>query len=207
MKHIPVLIISFLIILSGVVIGQEENSVSESRKKNLRSVLDYRYKGGYYSFEQLFYQTVQYPDIAIHSCALGIVIARFEVDCEGELVKLTMKNMLRYGLDEEISKFFNSTVGQWNKCDDDKYTKFEIPIQFTLDGTKTNTTDALLIVEGETIGFDCRDDEYYLEKAEKYLEKKNGKKALQNINMLIQRNPLESRYFDMKKQAIELINK
>lgn len=203
MKNI--LTILATILLSVNLIGQDISSISESRKENLRKVLDYRYKGGYYSFERLFYKMVEYPEIAVQNCVLGIIIASFEVNCEGEIVKITLKNMLRLGINEEITKFFNATEGQWNNCDDKKYTKFDIPIQFTLDGTDTNTTDALLVVENETLGFDCHDDEYYREKAEKLLEKGKGKKALPHIDKLIQRNPYNNNFYEMKKKALSLI--
>lgn len=197
--------LSILLIISSVLKGQEPTSISESRKKNIRSVLDYRFKGGYYSFERLFNKTVEYPEVAKQNCIMGIVVAGFEIDCKGEAVKVTLKNMLRFGIDEEISKFFIATKGHWNTCDDDKYTRFDIPIQFTLEGTETNTEDAMLIKEAKTIGFDCNDDQYYLDKANKYLEKGKGKKAIQNINVLIQRNPYNNKYIEMRKEALNLL--
>lgn len=198
-------LLSFLLILNcGLVYGQEQMSISESRKKNLRQVLDYRFRGGYYSFEKLFNTTVQYPPVAYQNCVLGIVIATFKVNCEGELEKVTLKNPLRYGTDEQISKFFQASEGQWNKCDDDKYTRFDVPIQFTLKGTETNTEDALLIVEGETLGYDCMDDDKYYEKAKKLLEKGKGKKAIESINVLLQRNPYSLEYNEMKTKALSL---
>jgi len=173
--------------------GQEAMSISESRKKNIRSVLDYRFKGGYYSFERLFNKTVEYPEVAQQNCIMGIVVAGFEIDCEGEAVQVTLKNMLRYGIDEEISN------------EDDKYTRFDVPIQFTIEGTETNTDDAMLIKEAKTTGFNCNDDKYYLDRANKYLDKGKGKKAVQYINVLIQRNPYNSQYIEMRKKAISLI--
>ncbi len=205
MKRNIIIILSILLIMSGVSRGQEAMSISESRKKNIRSVLDYRFKGGYYSFERLFNKTVEYPEIAKQNCILGIVVAGFEIDCEGEAVQVTLKNMLRYGIDEEISNFFIATKGHWNKCDDDKYTKFDVPIQFTIEGTETNTEDAMLIKEAKTTGFNCNGDKYYLDRANKYLDKGKGKKAVQYINVLIQRNPYNSQYIEMRKKAFSLI--
>lgn len=193
------------IINSALVVGQEQMSISESRKKNLRQVLDYRFRGGFYSFEKLFNNTVEYPEIATQNCVLGIVIASITVNCDGIIEKVSLKNPLRYRTDEVISEFFAATEGHWNTCDDEKYTHIDIPIQFTLSGTNTNTTDALLIVEGETLGFDCYDDEKYLTKARKLLEKGKGKKALESINVLIQRNPYNSEYTEMKTKALSLL--
>ena len=55
---------------------------------------------------------------------MGIEIVRFEVDCEGKLKNLRITNPLRWGIEAEIQKFMNATVGNWNKCDDDKYTMY-----------------------------------------------------------------------------------
>ena len=204
MKYFLSLLTVVLLLNCGLAYGQEQMSISESRKKNLRQVLDYRFKGGFYSFEKLFNTTVIYPPIAYQNCILGIVIATFKVNCDGVLEKVTLKNPLRYGIDEQISNFFNASAGQWNKCDDDKYTRFDVPIQFTLEGTDTNTTDALLVIKGETLGYDCIDDDKYLEKAKKLLEKGKGKKALNNINILLQRNPYSLEYNEMKTKALSM---
>jgi hypothetical protein len=205
MKYFLVTLIFISIINSALVVGQEQMSISESRKKNLRKVLDYRFKGGFYSFEKLFNTTVEYPEIAAQNCVLGIVIASFTVNCDGKIEKVSLKNPLKYMTDEVISEFFSATEGHWNTCDDEKYTNIDVPIQFTLSGTNTNTTDGLLIVEGETLGFDCYDDEKYLERAKKFLKKGKGKKALESINVLIQRNPFNSEYTDMKTKALSLL--
>lgn len=204
MKYFLGLLTLILLINSGMAFSQEQISISESRKKSLRQVLDYRFRGGYYTFEKLFNTTVEYPPFASQNCVIGIVVATFKVNCNGEHERITLKNPLKYGTDEQISDFFNATAGQWNKCDDDKYTRFDIPIQFRLSNTETNTTDALLIVEAETLGYDCPDDEKYLEKANKYLEKGKGKKALESINVLIQRNPYNSEYTEMRTKALSL---
>lgn len=205
MKKVMLGLISVLLLMGSVLSAQNDLSISESRKKNIRSILDYRYKGGYYSFERLFNKTVKYPEVAIQNCILGIVVASFEVDCEGEIEKVTLKNMMKFGIDQEITMFFNATEGNWNTCSDSKYTKFDVPIQFTLEGTETNTEDAMLIVVGETQGFDCNDDKFYLDKAKKNLEKKKGKKAIPYINMLIQRNPYNNEYMEMRKLAISYL--
>jgi hypothetical protein len=62
----------------------------------------------------------------------------------------------------------------------------------------------MIVVVGENKGVVCYDDSYYLEKATKYLEKGNGKKAITYLDQLILRNPYNTDYYEMKKQAIEL---
>lgn len=205
MKRVLLGLISVLLLMSSILSGQDNLSISESRKKNLRSILDYRYKGGYYSFERLFNKTVEYPEIAIQNCILGIVVASFEVDCEGVIQKITLKNIMKFGIDQQVTNFFYETEGNWNTCDDKKYTRFDVPIQFTLEDTETNTEDAILIVEKSSIGFDCNDDKYYLDRAKKNLDKGKGKKALSYINVLIQRNPYNHEYMEMRTKAISLI--
>lgn len=183
--------------------AQEYSSVSESRKESIRSILNYRYKGGFHTFEKHFISTVTFPEAAKYNCRIGICVASLKVDCNGEIVEVKLKNPLRLGIDEEISNFIHSTTGNWNTCSDNKYTKFDIPIQFTIRGIETNSTDAVLIIVGEPLpGQICNDDQYYIEKVEKLMEKKKGKKALQYLNQLIRRNPYNTEYYDMQKEAL-----
>ena len=110
---------------------------------------------------------------------------------------------MKLGIDEEITNFINSTTGKWNTCTDDKYTKFDVPIQFTIEGVETNSTDALLIHTAEGIpGQDCFDDAYYIEKVEKQMEKKKQKKAMQYLMQLIRRNPYNNEYYEMQKEIL-----
>ncbi len=193
-----------LIAFSTLTWGQEENTAAASRFANIKKLLDYRYKGGFYTFEKDFLEQVKYPDEARKNCVIGIVIASFNVDCEGNYnpLKTRMKNPLHYGIEQEISKFLLSTQGHWNICHDKKYTRFEIPIQFTMEGTVTNEDDAAIVLEGKNPGYACTSDSVYLQRAKKYLKKNKLKKAAKNLGILIQRNPYNVEYYEMLKQTI-----
>ncbi len=197
-----------VIFLFGITTyGQENMTPAQSRKKQLTNLLDYRFKGGTYTFEKVFNTTVTYPDIARKNCIQGIIIASFNVTCDGNLGFVTIKNPLHYGIDNEVKKFFVSTNGQWNKCHDKKYEHFEIPIRFKLTGTKTNSDEGLFVFEGKNPGYVCNGEDYYLAKAKKYLDKKKPKKAIANLDILIRLDPYEQKYFEMKEQAIKMMGK
>lgn len=198
--NIFLLLAAFTLSFSGF--SQEEGTPSASRKANIKQMLDYRFRGGYYSFERVFNQTVSFPPFAAHNCVMGIVVIAFEVNCDGELNNIRMKSVLGYGIKEEITKFFEATRGQWNKCDDDRYTRFEIPIQFRIKNVETNMVDGILICEVDDQGLMCQDDAYYLKKAQKYLKKGNTRKAMRNIEILLQRDPYNLQYYDMRKKAL-----
>jgi len=185
-----------------MLVAQESKSIAQSRKDNLIEILNYRFKGGYYTFEKIFSKTVTYPDIAKANCAIGIAIVAVKVDCEGNVEDVRIKTPLGYGIDSQISIFFNSTEGMWNPCKDNKYTKFDIPIQFVLEGTDTNTEDALLICEDKNPSFACSPDEYYIKKIEKYMEKKKYRRVIAYLDVMIRRDPYNSVYFEMKKKAV-----
>lgn len=202
MKRNLVLSVLLFLFMMSEIVGQDEISISQSRKATIKTMLDYRFRGGFYTLEKLFNNSVKYPEHAQVNCVIGICVVSFEVDCQGQIRFLTLKNPLRNGIDEEITNFFNSTLGKWNECDDDRYTRFDIPIQFKMKGTETNSEDAMLIYIGENPGFSCNSDEYYLGKVKKLLKKERGKRALDYINILIQRNPYNHEYYEMKKQAM-----
>lgn len=206
MKNKLALTILFAMFLSFCGVTQTTTTVSESRKEALKSILNYRYKGGFYTLEKDFNTMVTFPETARLNCRVGICIASVTVDCDGIVQEVSLKNPLKLGIDEEISNFFSATSGNWNECDDSKYSRFDIPIQFTIVNTETNSTDALLICVAESLpGQPCNPDEYYLKKAQKYLEKKNGKKALDNVNALIRRDPFNNDYYQMKIEAMSYI--
>jgi len=207
MKKTGLIILTILMLLSTLAYSQDTLSISGSRKKNLKYLLNYRFKGGFYSFEKLFSTNVSYPEEATNNCIVGIVIASFEVDCKGIIKTVSLKNPLHYGIDEQITSFFQKTKGKWNTCEDDKYTRFDVPIQFTLKGTETNSEDALIVYEGKNPGYICNGDEYYFNKAKKYLDKGNGKRAIEYLDILIKRDPFNNEYYDLKKKAISMIKK
>ena len=196
--------LTLLLIYPVISPAQDTTSITQARKDNLISLLNYRYKGGYYTFETLFNKKVTYPEMARNNCIMGITLVSLVVDCTGTITDVRVKNPLGYGIDEMISEFFTATDEQWNKCTDDKYTKMEIPIQFRTRGTQTDEETALLVCEGDNPGFLCNDDAYYFKKAQRYLENGRKKKAMQMLDILIKRNPYDNTYYEMKKAAIAL---
>ncbi|MBE0649414.1 MAG: TonB family protein [Bacteroidales bacterium] len=203
-KKILLLSLIFLIV-SGVASAQDNNNsdnVNIIRLNQIHKLLDYRFVGGFYGFEKLFFQTVSYPEQAQQNCILGIMIASFEVSCNGELSNVSIKNSLGNGLDKEVSKFLNATRGHWNPCQDQRYTRFTIPIQFTLKGTETDSTIAAIVYTGNDPGYVCYSDSYYLKKAKEALEKGKGKRAQPFLETLIKRNPYEDSYYNLLEQAM-----
>lgn len=200
-------LIFFLVLIGSVSFAQESVNVAASRNKQIHDLLDYRFRGGFYSFERVFLQTVKYTDVARQNCVIGIMVVTFQVSCEGTVRDVRIKNPLNYGINEQIVKFMKATKGQWNNCHNNKYTKFAIPIQFTMVGTKTDSLDAVISLVGKNPGYVCNSDDYYLRKAKEALAKNKGKRARSYIEILIRRNPFNNDYFDMMKQSLDLSGK
>lgn len=197
-----VIIIITIVLLGDIVVAQSIKTISQSRKDQIIELLNYRFKGGYYTFENLFIKTVTYPEIAKSNCAIGIAIVTVEVDCDGVVSFVKIKNPLGYGIDNQISTFFDNTEGMWNSCKEKKYTKFDIPIQFVLEGIETNNDDGLLICTDKIQGITCSDDEYFIEKIEKYMDKGKYRKVIPYLDVMIRRDPYNPVYFEMKKKAV-----
>ncbi len=198
-------IISFIFFLFFVnqLLSQEKTTPAESRKKNIKELLDYRYIGGFHSFERLFYKTVEYPEIAKKNCVIGISIVRFEVDCKGEIKNLIINNPLGWGIDQQIQFFLRETMGNWNICSDDKYTRFEVPIQFIINETETNSTDAMMIYQVDLVGYKCKGDSFYREKLDLALEKNSDKKAYRYLKELIKRDPYNTELTSLRKEILD----
>ncbi len=204
-----ILLLSALFIITLFAQAQTENTPSASRFTNIKTLLDYRYKGGFYTFEKDFLAQATYPEMAKQNCIIGILIASFKVDCDGNYnpINTRIKSPLHYGLDNEVSKFLTSTKGKWNKCHEKKYTRFEIPFQFTMEGTVTNEEDAAIVFEGKNPGYACTSDSVFLKRAKKYLDKKRPKKAARALEILIRRNPYTTEYYDMMKSVLKIKKK
>ncbi len=103
-----ILVILFIVLtgISNYSMSQGENSISQARKDNLIELLNYRFKGGYYTFEKIFQLSVEYPPMATANCIMGIAIVSVKVNCEGVVGDLKIKTPLGYGIDNEISAFF-----------------------------------------------------------------------------------------------------
>jgi len=196
-----------LLLATGIASAQELASLVKTRNKQTHDLLDYRYRGGFYAFERLFFKTVKYTDMARQNCVIGIMVVSFQVDCDGTLRNVKIKNPLHYGLDQEIQKFMEATRGHWNKCRDNKYTRFSVPIQFTMQGTKTDSIDPLISLNGKNPGYVCTGDDEYYRKAKEALAKKKGRKAKTYLDILIKRNPFNNEYYDMLKKALDLSGK
>jgi hypothetical protein len=176
-------------------------NIDASRNRNIRHLLDYRFKGGTGSFERLFYNMVEYTPEAKRNCIVGTVILSFEVDCNNNLGDFRMRNPLHSGLNEKLQEFFKATEGQWNSCNEDKYTRFEIPVLFTVAGTETAAT-GFLVVETSTPGFKCKSDQFYMDQFEKLRKRGKVKRALKSLDFLIRRDPYNQNYYELKRQVL-----
>jgi hypothetical protein len=201
-----ILISLFLIVMIAPLAAfsqslQLTDSLSVIRNQNIKYMLDLRFRGGAGEFERQLIAAVDYPDMARRECVVGVVILSFNVSCSNELGDFRMRNPLGHGFNEKLNAFFVSTEGHWNACSDDRYTRFEIPVAFTLSGTETNAR-GFITVEGENPGYKCRSDQHYLDRYERYMEKGRKRKALEMIDVLVRRDPLNNTYTKLKREIL-----
>lgn len=123
--------------------------LSIERNKTIRQLLDYRFRGGSGEFERLLLQKVSYSQEALTHCVMGTVILSFTVDCDNKMSEMRMRNPMYYGLNEQLQAFYKSTEGNWNSCNDNRYTRFEIPILFSIENVETRAS-GLMVVEGKS---------------------------------------------------------
>lgn len=175
--------------------------LTDERFETLRTILNYRFKGGAGEFERVMINMVEYTPQARKNCIVGTMILTFTVSCDNQIGDLSLRNPLHYGLNEKVQEFLAATEGMWNTCQDDKYTRFEVPVLFTLEGTETSAR-GLITIQGETPGFNCRSDAWHLERYEKFKEKGKTKKALEMLDQLIRRDPYNNSYYELKRQLL-----
>jgi hypothetical protein len=205
-KTMKKLLILTVFLTLGQLFGMAQNdtlsfNLNESRSKHIRELLNYRFKGGAGAFERAFFSIVDYTPEARKGCVVGTVIVSFTVDCNNNLGDLRLRNPLHQGIRDKLQEFYKSTEGQWNSCNDEKYTRFEIPVLFTIKGTET-AAKGYLVVEGESPGFTCRSDAYFIEQFEKFKNKGKTKRALQPLDELIRRDPYNQNYYNWKRDLL-----
>jgi len=183
--------------------AQQTQTAAESRAEQIHTLLDYRFRGGFYSFESLLDNTIKYPEAARAKCEIGTMIAAFKVDCQGNISNIRIKNPLGYGLKEALTKFLQATAGHWNECKNYRFTHFIIPIQFTMEGTKTDSINPVISYLGKNPGYACPDDSYYLTKAKEALAKGKNNRARTFLELLIKRNPFEQSYYEMLTKTVD----
>ncbi len=200
-KNTVIVLILFLNISLWAQSDSLYNQLADSRNKALKRQIDFRFRGGSGEFEKIFYSKVEYTLEARKACVMGIVILSFKVDCNNKMGDFHIKNPLGYGLSEKLGQFFAATEGNWNTCTDEKYSRFEIPIQFILEQNEIGGK-GYMVVEGKYPGFKCKSDAYYLEIFDELKAKNKTKKALEALDELVKRDPYNTTYYDLKKEYL-----
>lgn len=203
MKGFLIVIMLFITCLPAGLNAQNQllDSLSGVRDRNLKHLLDFRFRGGSGEFERQLLANVEYTDRARRECVVGVVILSFSVTCDNELSDFRMRNPLGYGMNEVLRSFFEGTENHWNTCNDERYTRFEIPVLFTLEGTVTDAK-GFFTVEGKNPGYRCRPDSYYMDRYERFMERGRTRKAIEMIDILIKRDPMNSTYTDLKRNLL-----
>ncbi len=203
-KPYSTLAMLFFFLLPFVTVQAQSDfvdAVEKERNENLKKLLDLRFRGGSGEFERQLLASVQYTDYARRQCLVGVVILSFSISCDNTMSDFRMRNPLHHGLNEQLTAFFRSTEGHWNRCTDERYTRFEIPVAFTIEGVKTNGR-GFYTIEEESSGYRCRDDQYYIERLERFRERGRTKRAIGMVDVLIRRNPFNTEYVEIKRALL-----
>ena len=203
-------ILLFLVLAHCSLLAAQSQSVASNLRQSLiennkviKTMLDYRYKGGSGAFERDFFLHVDYNKISRQSCTIGTTIMMFTVHCDGSLGEFNIINPLNDHLNSQLQKFFLMTKDNWNECKNTDYEYFEIPIVFTVEGLETDAIGFIMHYDDE-IGYPCKNDGHFKEEFLKFKEK-NPKKALRALDELIRRNPYNDFYINEKDNLLKNI--
>ncbi len=198
-------ILAFILTLAhGSLLIAQNHELDKLMKENnriIKTMLDYRYKGGSGAFERDFFFYVDYNDISRQSCTIGTTIMQFTVGCDGTLGEFSIINPLNDYISSQLQKFFLMTKGNWNECQNSDYEYFEIPILFTIEGLETEAIGFITNYD-EREGVPCKCDEHFRKEFQKYKDKK-PKKAIKALEELIRRNPYNEIYIEEKENLLK----
>lgn len=206
---VTIMVIVLILAQSSKLMAQSSTAKVQSLLKEnnriIKTMLDYRYKGGSGAFERDFFMNVDYNQISRQSCTVGTTIMQFTIGCDGTLGEFNIINPLNDYISSQLQKFFLMTKGNWNECQNSDYEYFEVPILFTIDGLETEAI-GFITNYADKVGVKCKCDKYFHEEFEKFKEKK-PKKALDAINELIRRNPYNESYIEEKNNLLDKFEK
>lgn len=202
-KHIIKLnyVINILAVIMLLQLSCFKLSAQEEEIKIIKTLLDYRYKGGSGAFERDFFYYVDYNDISRQSCTVGTTVMAFTIGCDGTLGEFSIINPLNDYINSQLQKFFLMTKGNWNECSNSDYEYFEVPILFTIEGLETEAV-GLITNYADKEGYPCKNDEYYHQEFEKFKENK-PEKAIRAADELIRRNPYNELYVQQRDDLID----
>ncbi|MBR5603615.1 MAG: hypothetical protein IKW51_05330 [Bacteroidales bacterium] len=182
-------------------IDYDVNKILKENNKIIKTMLDYRYKGGSGAFERDFFFHVDYNQISRQSCIVGTTIMMFNIHCDGSLGEFSIINPLNDYLSSQLQKFFLMTKDNWNECNNSDYEYFEIPILFTIEGLQTEAI-GFITNYADKEGYPCKCDNYYHEEFQRFKEKK-PEKALKAMEELIRRNPYNELLINEKENLLK----
>lgn len=182
-------------------IDYDVNKILKDNNRIIKTMLDYRYKGGSGAFERDFFFYVDYNQISRQSCTVGTTIMVFDVHCDGSLGEFSIINPLNDYISSQLQKFFIMTKDKWNECNNSDYEYFEIPILFTIEGLQTEAI-GFITNYADKEGYPCKDDNYYHEEFQRLKDRK-PEKALKAMEELIRRNPYNELYINEKENLLK----
>ncbi len=181
--------------------NSELDKLLRENNRIIKTMLDYRYKGGSGAFERDFFIHVDYNRLSRQNCSIGTTIMVFTIHCDGSLGEFSIINPLDDYINSELQKFFLMTKGSWNECQNSDYEYFEIPIVFSVEGLQTESLGFITHLD-EKDGCPCKGDDHYHEEFQKFKDNK-PEKALRAIDELIRRNPYNEMYINDKASLID----
>lgn len=199
-------LLMFVCMLLPVLLPAQDTTLFDnlamSRNRSVRQLLDLRFRGGSGEFEKLLLNKVTFTPEARKNCLNSVVILSFTVDCNNNMSELKLRNAPYFGINEQLTAFYESIIGHWNSCSDERFTRFEIPVQLLIEGTETSGR-GFIIIEEKNPGYKCKSDQHYLDSIEKQRKKGRFKKALELTDILIKRDPYNQEYFELKKSLFD----
>jgi hypothetical protein len=192
-----------------------------SQKENLSSIERFSYTG-YEGFREYLQQKGSFPSDAFYKP--GVLIAGMILDVNGKIINVFSLNSISPEIDNTVLDLIESTAGHWQPMSDSLIKKNEIiiiPIVFCLKNTeqKIDKDNFKLTIQKEVYltalrgkeqmsAIDYESTSNLLEKYKKLISKSKNQEAVQIIDELLRREPLNVDYYgDLIRLENQLGNK
>ena len=182
------------------------STITLSAQEIAYPLIDQNYMKGSSAFFKVIKRNIKYPNEAKEKGIVGLSVATFSVNCEGNVSKVTFSNELGHGVEEETARVLETSNGGWKPCyisEGKTDVKIDLSIAFGLNGEyQYEKGDVVVIAYTEA---KVLEDEELLDKLDKAIANEKYDKAYKWLKLLMMRYPTNQQYSDMKTALLSKI--
>lgn len=175
-----------------------------------------RFEGGAVAFYEFLNQNLFFPSSAFDQGIVGTAIVSFVLTPEGRINQIEMVNPLHGRIDAHIIQVIKATQSMWLPAEHTSEAEkiLFLPLTYVIDDHKFMQNflkpyylGRAVIIHAYGAKDEIKEDQFYIENANKHYEAKQYQESLKYLNELIRRNPYHESLYLMRGNAYHNLGK